>query len=253
MNDFPNRLSPILRSHLVQTPVLWICRTFVWVWDLLYFPLIDNCSSNSFPWKPMIPLLQHKHSPNHRMFFSISCNIRNYFLSFSHSIIHPIHEWYWFYRQFQFCFIVSDELLRPCLFLRIDIRSSRSVTRCYLIHNGLRGSVVKSFLVKETRSNFSYSFIRSSRSLVCLNLSFPLLTRPSTVVIPLLNNLLKRSFPWIAHGNDGRMLRINLCVYQDVPIFPLSQQLHSRDFDFHNFSSPDLLMSRMIRSTASLQ
>ena len=111
-------------------------------------------------------------------------------LSFSNLIIHPIHEWCWFYWQFQFCFIVSsDELLRPCLFLRIDIRSPRSVTRCFLVHNGLRGSVVKSFLVRETGSNFSCrsarSFIRSPRSLVCLNISFPLLGRPSTVVIPL--------------------------------------------------------------------
>ena len=131
----------------------------------------------------------HKHSPNNRMFFSISCNVWNSFLSFSHLIIHPIHEWSWFHWQFQFCFIVSnDELLRPCLFMRIDIRSPRSVTRCFLVHNGLRGSVVKKFLVRETRSNFSCrsprSFIRSPRSLVCLNISFPLLRRPSTVIIP---------------------------------------------------------------------
>ena len=123
------------------------------------------------------------------MLFSIFCNIRNSFLSFSHLIIHPIHEWSWFYIQFQFCCIVSnDELLRPCLFLRIDIRSPRSVTKCFLVHNGLRGSVVKSFLVRETRSNFSChsprSFIKSPRSLVCLKISFPLFRRPNTVVIP---------------------------------------------------------------------
>ena len=42
---------------------------------------------------------------------------------------------------------------------------------------------------EKTRSNFSCrsptSFIRSPRSLVCLNISFPLLRRPGTVVIPL--------------------------------------------------------------------
>ena len=133
---------------------------------------------------------RHEHSPNHRMFFRIFCNNRNSFLSFSHLIIHPIHEWSWFYWQFQFCFIVSnDELLRPCPFLRIDIGSPRSVTRHYLIHNGLRSSIMKGFLVRETRSNFSCrsprSFIGSPRSLVHLNISFPLLRRPSTVVIPL--------------------------------------------------------------------
>ena len=36
----------------------------------------------------------HKHSPNHKMFFSFSCNVGNSFLSFSH----PIHEWSRFYR-----------------------------------------------------------------------------------------------------------------------------------------------------------
>ena len=42
------------------------------------------------------------------------------------------------------------------------------------------------------------------------------------------------------------------CRYRVSPILPLSQQLYSRDFDFHNFSSPDLLKSRMIRWTAKL-
>ena len=95
----------------------------------------------------------HKHSPNQRMFFSISCNIGNSFLSFSHLIIYPIHEWSWFYSQF--CFIVSnDEILRSCLFLRFDIiRSHRSVTKCFLVPYGLRVSVEKNFHV--TKSNFS--------------------------------------------------------------------------------------------------
>ena len=47
-----------------------------------------------------------------------------------------------------------DKLLRPCTFLRIDIGSPRSVTRHCLIHNGLRGSIMKGFLVRETRSSF---------------------------------------------------------------------------------------------------
>ena len=38
---------------------------------------------------------------------------------------------------------------------------------------------------------------------------------------PTLNYLLKRSFPWIAHGNDDRKLRINLCLYHVAPISPL--------------------------------
>ena len=88
-------------------------------------------------------------------------------------------------RQFQFCFIDSnDELLRSFLFLRIEIiKSPRSVTKCFFVPYGLRGSVEKNFLV--IRSNFSCHsprrFIKSPRSVVRLDLSFPLLRRPSTV------------------------------------------------------------------------
>ena len=85
----------------------------------------------------------HEHSPNHRMFFSISWHVGNYFLSFPHLITHPIHEWSWFYWQFQFWFIVShDEILRSCHFFRISIIRSRwSITKCFSVPYGLRGSV----------------------------------------------------------------------------------------------------------------
>ena len=60
----------------------------------------------------------------HWKFFSV-------FFALDHS---PMHEWSWFYRQFQFCFVDSnDELLRPCLFLRIDIKSPRSVTKNFFV------------------------------------------------------------------------------------------------------------------------
>ena len=68
-----------------------------------------------------------------------------------------------------------------------------------------------------------------------------------------LSSLLRKSFPYIAHGNSGRKLSIGLSRYQVSPVLPLSQQLYSRDFDFHNFCSPGLLKSRMIRSMAPLQ
>ena len=50
-----------------------------------------------------------------------------------------------------------------------------------------------------------------------------------------------------------RKLSFGRCRYWVSPIAPLSQQLYSRDLYFHNFSSPSLLKSRMIRSTAPLQ
>ena len=99
----------------------------------------------------------------------------------------PIQKWSWFYRQFQFCFIASHEdIWRSCHFLRINIiKSSWSITKCLSVLYGLRGSVEKNFFV--IRSNFSFhsprSFIRSPWSIVRRSLSFPLLRRPSTVVI----------------------------------------------------------------------
>ena len=163
----------------------------------------------------------HNHSPNQRMFFSISCNIGH---SFLHLIIHPIHEWSWFYRQFQFFFIVShDEILRSCHFLRINIIwSPWSITKCFSVPCGLRGSVEKDFLV--IKSNFSFhsprSFIKSPWSIVRRSPRIPLLRRPSTVVIQFWITCW-RSFPWIAHGSDDRRLQINLCLYQVAPICPL--------------------------------
>ena len=84
----------------------------------------------------------HDHSPNHGMFLSVFCNIWIYFLSFSYLIIQPILEWSWFYRQFPFCFFVShDGILRFCYFFRIDInRSPWSITKCFSVPYGLRGS-----------------------------------------------------------------------------------------------------------------
>ena len=99
---------------------------------------------------------RHEHSPSFRTFVHILCNIWNSFLFFSNQIIHPITNDLDSNDLFQFCFIVSnDELLRPSSSLKIDIGSSRSVTKHYLIHNGLRGSCMKGFLVREKRSRIS--------------------------------------------------------------------------------------------------
>ena len=58
MKKFPNQLFSLHRSHLVQTPISQICRTFVSLWDLLYSWWNANCLSNSFPWVQMIPMLR---------------------------------------------------------------------------------------------------------------------------------------------------------------------------------------------------
>ena len=75
---------------------------------------------------------------------------------FSRLIIYFIHDCSWFYRQFQFCFIVSHGgILRSCHVLRIDIiRLPWSITKCFSVPYGLRGSVENNFFV--IRSNSSY-------------------------------------------------------------------------------------------------
>ena len=131
----------------------------------------------------------HKHSPNHRMFFLHFQKHSKFFSVFfapDHSpdsrmililLTIPI-----LLHRFQQRIVEAMSLLEKWI-----IRSHRSVTKCFFVPYGLHGSVEKNFLV--TRSNFSYhspkSFIKSSRSLVCLKISFPLFRRPSAVVIPL--------------------------------------------------------------------
>ena len=178
-------------SSRSDTNLLWICRTFVLsVRSVVFYnglTIVQVILSHEYCW---FHCNSHKHSPNHRMFLSIFCNIWNSFRSFSHLIIHPVREWSWFHWHFKFCLIVSnDKLLWPCFSLRINIGSLRSFTRYYLIQKGMRGSIMLSFLVRETWLGFlcrsPRSYIGSHRSFAHLSISFPLLRRPSMVFIPL--------------------------------------------------------------------
>ena len=86
-----------------------------------------------------------KHSPNYRMFFSFVCNVAHSFLSFSHLIIHSIHE---------FCCITSHGETFGGHFLRVDITSlPRRVTKWFSVPYGLRTSVEKSCFVMRTCCN----------------------------------------------------------------------------------------------------
>ena len=78
-------------SHLVQTPILQICRTFVTLWGLLYFWSVNFLSNSSPHEHRCLQCRKHKHSPFHRMFFVVFCNIhRRSFLSLPHLIIHQL-------------------------------------------------------------------------------------------------------------------------------------------------------------------
>ena len=127
MNDFPNQLFPLLRSHLVQTPILQICRTFVSMWGLLYSWWNDKCPSCFLPMNTADSIVTVMNiSINQRMFFVVFCNIhQRSFLSFPHLIINHVQERSGSHWQYWFCFVVSnDELLRPRLVLSWSSPSS---------------------------------------------------------------------------------------------------------------------------------
>ena len=67
---------------------------------------------------------RHEHSPYHRMFFAVFCNIhRRSCVSLPHLIVHPVQEWSGLHWQFYFCFIISNDelLLWPCPFYHPSI------------------------------------------------------------------------------------------------------------------------------------
>ena len=177
-----------------------------------------------FPWKSLVPLLQPSTSPNHRMFFSISCNIGNFsvFFELDHSpdsrMILVIQTIPILFHRFQWRIV---EIL-PLLGELISSSSHRSVTKCFFVPYGLRGSVEKNFLV--ARSNFSYHSKKLNQVAPIGRTSwsqFSTLEKTKHGRHPTLNNLLKRSFPWIAHGNDDRRYQIDLCLYWVDPICPI--------------------------------
>ena len=55
---------------------------------------------------------------------------------------------------------------------------------------------------------------------------------------PILNNLLKRSFPWIAHGSNDQRIYMNLC-HCEVSLIYLLLQLISMDLNCLNICSPN--------------
>ena len=118
----------------------------------------------------------HKHSPNHRMFFSFSVTFEM-FLSFSHLIIHPIHEWSWFYWQF------NSASSFPMTICWGHASSWESISGRSDLSRGVSSFItdcaVPSWRVSSWEKpgpNFSCrsprSFIRSPRSLVCLKSVF---------------------------------------------------------------------------------
>ena len=137
---------------------------------------------------------------------------------------------------------------RPVLSEIWDTLPKTETIRSHNSNYGLRVSFEYIFLV--IRSNFSYrsprSFIKSPWSIVRRSFSFPLLRRPSTVLIQFWVTCWREAFHELPHGSDDQSLQINLYLYQ-VTLICLLLQLISMDLDFLNVSSPGLLKLRTIR------
>ena len=164
-------------EHLFQCEIFRICDGMTIVQVIL---------SNEYCW---FQCYRHEHSQCHRMFFVVVCNIhRRSFLSFPHSIIHPAQEWSGFHWQFQFCFIVSNGGIFLGLATSWELISSGRPDLSQSVSSFLTDCAVPSRRISSwSGRTFSYhspkSFIRLPWSIVRLHLSFPLLRRPSTVVI----------------------------------------------------------------------
>ena len=131
----------------------------------------------------------HEHSPNQRMFLSIFCNIWNSFLSFSHLIIHPIpndldsadnsnsaSSFQW---RIVEAMLLLENRYRVALVCHEALPHSQRIARFHHERFPRERNQVE-FLV-----SLSKKFHRVAPIARTSQYQFPLLRRPSTVVIPL--------------------------------------------------------------------
>ena len=192
MNVFPNQSFPNLRSHLVLSLISQKCPTFVWVWDLWYLQWNYCCFWKFFPMNTAdsivtaINILQIIECSSPSL-----ATLEILFLSFPHLIIHPIHEWSWFYSiSNTVSFVSHDEIFEVLPLLeniyiyilsgRPDLSRSVSpfLTDCAVPSRRISSWSGRTFLtiLQEVLSG------RPDRSYVVVSV-FPLLRRPNTVVI----------------------------------------------------------------------
>ena len=92
------------------------------------------------------------------------------------------------------------------------------------MHNGLRGCIMKGFLVRETRldSRVALQEVSSGRSGRTSQYQFSTLEKTKRGHHPTLSSLLRRKFPQIAPDNICRMLSFGRCRYRVAPIASIS-------------------------------
>ena len=168
------------------------------------------------------------------MSFSIFCNVGTSFVfsALDHS---PDSRMILFLLTIPILLLVSnDDLLRPCLFLRIDIKSPRSVMKCFSVPYGLRSSVVKNFLVRETKSNYS-----------CRSKNFH-------QVAPI-DRISQDQFSTLEKTKHGRHPTLSSLLWREA-LHKLFMVIVIESFQLvYSFFSPGLLKSKTIRTTASWQ
>ena len=183
------------------------------------------------------------------MFFSISCNVGNCILSFSFRFTNDLDSTDNSNSVSSFSMIKFWGLATSWIDIIRSPDLSRSVspflTDCAVQSRRMSSWSGRTFLtiLQEVLSG------RPDRSYVVVSV-FHSWEDQTHGRHPILSNLLKRSFPWIAHGSVDRRLQINLCLYLVAPIY-LLLQLISMDLDFRNVSSPGLMKLKTTRPKAS--
>ena len=258
MNDFPNQLFQskdliLLRhqscryvEHLFECEICCVRDGMTIVQVIL---------SHEYCW---FYRYSHEHSPNNRMFLSIFCNIWNSFLSFfaldhspdSRMILIPLTILILFHR-FQWQIVVALPLFedqhRVSPIFHEVLPHSQRIARFHHAELPRERNQVGILVSLPKKLHRVSPIVRTSQY------QFSTLEKTKHGFHHTFSSLLRKSFQWIVHDNSSQMRSFGRCRHRVSPVFPLSQQLYSRDFDFHNFSSPGLLKSRMIRSTAPLQ
>ena len=236
----------------VHPPILLWCRTFSSRWDLWNSWWNFEIVEKFFPMKVAafivaamnIPQIIECSSPG-------VCNVRHSFLSFSHLIFYFIHKFC--------CVITHDESFGICYFLGVStFRLPWSIMKPPFVPYGLRTPVEKnvSMMWPNLLHRIPRSFLRFPWSIVCRNLTFPLLRRLRMVIIQFWITCWWESIrlPWsiIYHNRFPRILIFVPSLHRAWWSWnPRSEIHHKSWFCCDSFFSWFLLSSFRHRSRAS--
>ena len=240
---FPNRLFPLQKSHLVRTPILQICRTFVSVWDLLCSWWNANCLSNSFPWIQMIPTLKTWTFPVSRNVFhrllQHSSKIVFVFSALDHS---PYPRMIWILKTNPILFRRHQWWIAVPLLLFEDQHRVSPIFHEVLPHSQRIARFHHDEFPRERNQvgilvSLSKKLHRVSPVVRTSQYQFSTLEKTKHGHYPTLNSVLSAR-----HGRQ-----------RVAPVYPFSQLSHSRGSGVHSFSSPGFLTPTLTELKEPLQ